>query len=184
MSRFVDRVVLHLSAGDGGNGCASIHREKFKPLGGPDGGNGGHGGDIILEVSPQVHTLLDFHFHPHIKASRGSDGAGDHRNGARGEDLVMSVPAGTVVLNEAGETLADLTTTGMRFIAAAGGRGGLVDGLVRVGRGARHGPTVGDRGRKRTLFRSIRCVGARRGARGPELSTGSADPLVRGGAVA
>lgn len=62
MSRFVDRVVLHLSAGDGGNGCASIHREKFKPLGGPDGGNGGHGGDIILEVSPQVHTLLDFHF--------------------------------------------------------------------------------------------------------------------------
>lgn len=125
MSRFVDRVVLHLSAGDGGNGCASIHREKFKPLGGPDGGNGGHGGDIILEVSPQVHTLLDFHFHPHIKASRGSDGAGDHRNGARGEDLVMSVPAGTVVLNEAGETLADLTTTGMRFIAAAGGRGGL-----------------------------------------------------------
>ncbi|MFC2548891.1 MAG: GTPase ObgE, partial [Corynebacterium matruchotii] len=61
MARFVDQVTLHLTAGDGGNGCASIHREKFKPLGGPDGGNGGHGGDIILEVSAQVHTLLDLH---------------------------------------------------------------------------------------------------------------------------
>lgn len=125
MNRFVDRVVLHLMAGDGGNGCASIHREKFKPLGGPDGGNGGHGGDIILEVSPQVHTLLDFHFRPHIKAKRGANGAGDHRNGARGEDLVLQVPAGTVVLNEAGEVMADLTTNGMRYIAAAGGHGGL-----------------------------------------------------------
>lgn len=124
-NRFIDRVVLHLAAGDGGNGCASIHREKFKPLGGPDGGNGGHGGDIILQVSPQAHTLLDFHFRPHIKAQRGANGAGDHRNGARGEDLVMDVPAGTVVLSEKGEVLADLTTVGMRFIAAAGGQGGL-----------------------------------------------------------
>ena len=125
MNRFVDRVVLHLIAGDGGNGCASIHREKFKPLGGPDGGNGGHGGDIILEVSPQVHTLLDFHFRPHIKAQRGANGAGDHRNGARGEDLVMKVPAGTVVLDEKGNVMADLTDNGMRYVAAAGGHGGL-----------------------------------------------------------
>lgn len=125
MSRFVDRVVLHLMAGDGGNGCASVHREKYKPLGGPDGGNGGHGGDIILEVSPQVHTLLDFHFRPHIKAQRGGNGAGDHRNGARGENLVLQVPAGTVVLNKQGEVLADLTAVGAQFIAAAGGHGGL-----------------------------------------------------------
>ncbi|APT85244.1 GTPase ObgE [Corynebacterium aquilae] len=125
MSRFVDRVVLHLIAGDGGNGCASIHREKFKPLGGPDGGNGGHGGDIILEVSPQVHTLLDFHFRPHIKAKRGGNGAGDHRNGARGEDLVLQVPAGTVVFDDKGNQVADLTTNGMRYIAAQGGHGGL-----------------------------------------------------------
>ncbi|MGO1464434.1 MAG: GTPase ObgE, partial [Candidatus Corynebacterium faecigallinarum] len=96
MSRFVDRVVLHVQAGDGGNGCASVRREKFIPLGGPDGGNGGHGGDVILEVDPQVHTLLDFHFHPHLKAKRGANGAGDHRHGARGEDLVLQVPAGTV----------------------------------------------------------------------------------------
>ena len=125
MARFVDQVTLHLTAGDGGNGCASIHREKFKPLGGPDGGNGGHGGDIILEVSPQVHTLLDLHYRPHLKAERGSNGAGDHRNGARGADLVLPVPVGTVVLSESGEQLADLTAVGMRFIAARGGFGGL-----------------------------------------------------------
>lgn len=125
MSRFIDRVVLHLIAGDGGNGCASIHREKFKPLGGPDGGNGGHGGDIIFEVSPQVHTLLDLHYRPHLKATRGANGAGDHRNGARGKDLIVEVPAGTVVMDEAGEVLADMTTVGTRFIAAHGGYGGL-----------------------------------------------------------
>lgn len=125
MSRFVDRVVLHLQAGDGGNGCASVRREKFVPLGGPDGGNGGHGGDVVLEVDPQVHTLLDFHFHPHIKAERGAAGAGDHRHGARGKDLVVQVPAGTVVLDDKGEVLADLTTKGQRFVAAAGGHGGL-----------------------------------------------------------
>ncbi|VEH79286.1 putative GTP-binding protein [Corynebacterium kutscheri] len=138
MSRFIDRVVLHLSAGDGGNGCSSIHREKFKPLGGPDGGNGGHGGDIILEVSPQVHTLLDLHYRPHIKAQRGSNGSGDHRNGARGEDLVLEVPAGTVVINEAGETLADLTHVGMRFVAAQGGVGGL--GNAALASAARKAP--------------------------------------------
>lgn len=125
MARFIDRVVLHLFAGDGGNGCASIHREKFKPLGGPDGGNGGHGGDIVLEVSPQVHTLLDLHYRPHIKAQRGGNGAGDHRNGARGADTVLAVPPGTVVLNEKGDVLADLTTVGMSYIAAQGGYGGL-----------------------------------------------------------
>ncbi|MCP1386891.1 GTPase ObgE [Corynebacterium sp. TA-R-1] len=125
MTQFVDRAVLHLQAGDGGHGCASVHREKFKPLGGPDGGNGGHGGDIVLEVSTQVHTLLDFQFRAHVKAQRGGNGEGDHRNGARGEDLVLEVPVGTVVRNEAGEILADLTVPGTRFIAAEGGFGGL-----------------------------------------------------------
>ena len=125
MARFIDRVVLHLQAGDGGHGCASVHREKFKPLGGPDGGNGGHGGDIVLEVSPQIHTLMDFHYRPHMKAGRGGNGAGDWRNGARGEDLILEVPAGTVVYSETGEMLADLIVPGTRFIAAEGGFGGL-----------------------------------------------------------
>ena len=125
MAQFVDRATLHLQAGDGGHGCASVHREKFKPLGGPDGGNGGHGGDIVLEVSTQVHTLLDFQYRPHLKAPRGANGAGDWRNGARGEDLVLEVPVGTVVRDEGGEVLADLTVPGTRFIAAEGGFGGL-----------------------------------------------------------
>ena len=96
MATFVDRVVLHLQAGDGGHGCVSVHREKFKPLGGPDGGNGGHGGGITLVVDPQQHTLLDFHFRPHVKAQNGTGGAGGNRDGANGGDLVLKVPDGTV----------------------------------------------------------------------------------------
>ncbi|MDY3126646.1 MAG: GTPase ObgE [Corynebacterium sp.] len=138
MARFIDRVVLHLQAGDGGHGCSSVHREKFKPLGGPDGGNGGHGGDIILEVSPQIHTLMDFHYRPHIKAGRGNNGAGDWRNGARGEDLILPVPAGTVVYSEDGEMLADLVVPGTRFIAAEGGFGGL--GNAALASAARKAP--------------------------------------------
>ena len=152
MSRFVDRVVLHLQAGDGGNGCASVRREKFVPLGGPDGGNGGHGGDIILEVDPQVHTLLDFHFHPHIKAERGAAGAGDNRHGARGKDLVLSVPAGTVVLDDQGEIVADLTTKGQQFIAAAGGHGGLGNAsLISKARKAPGFALLGEPGEARDL---------------------------------
>ena len=125
MASFVDRVVLHLAAGNGGHGVASIHREKFKPLGGPDGGNGGRGGDVTLVVDQNVHTLLDFHHHPHQRAGNGKQGAGSHRNGADGADLELRVPDGTVVLAADGEVLADLTGTGTRFVAAHGGRGGL-----------------------------------------------------------
>src|SRR5579875_2703097 len=125
MTRFVDRVVLHLRAGNGGHGVASIHREKFKPLGGPDGGNGGRGGDILLVVDPNAHTLLDFHHHPHQSAPNGAPGAGSNRNGAEGADLELRVPDGTVVLDGRGEVLADLTGAGTRFVAARGGRGGL-----------------------------------------------------------
>ncbi|TDC29149.1 GTPase ObgE [Micromonospora sp. 15K316] len=124
MTTFVDRVVLHLQAGDGGHGCVSIHREKFKPFGGPDGGNGGHGGSVRLVVDPQVHTLLDFHFRPHVKAPNGKGGAGSHRDGANGTDLVLTVPNGTVVLSQDGTVLADLVGAGTTFEAARGGRGG------------------------------------------------------------
>lgn len=100
--RFVDRVVIHTRAGSGGNGCASVHREKFKPLGGPDGGNGGRGGSIVFVVDPQVHTLLDFHFRPHLTAASGKHGMGNNRDGAAGADLEVKVPEGTVVLDENG----------------------------------------------------------------------------------
>ncbi|MCM3924741.1 GTPase ObgE [Frankia sp. AiPs1] len=124
MPTFVDRVVLHAAAGDGGHGCASIHREKFKPLGGPDGGDGGRGGDIRLVVDPSVTTLLDFHFHPHQRASRGRPGQGSNRSGADGEDLILPVPDGTVVLTDDGEQLIDLVGAGSAFVLARGGRGG------------------------------------------------------------
>jgi GTP-binding protein len=125
MTTFVDRVVLHVAAGDGGHGVASVKREKFKPLGGPDGGNGGRGGDVVLRVDPQATTLLDYHHHPHRKADNGRPGAGDERNGADGADLVLPVPEGTVVTDGSGEVLADLVGPDAAFVVARGGRGGL-----------------------------------------------------------
>ncbi|MEZ0164269.1 GTPase ObgE [Kineococcus sp. LSe6-4] len=124
-THFVDRVVLHASGGDGGNGCASVHREKFKPLGGPDGGNGGRGGDVVLEVDPQVTTLLDLHRRPHRSAPDGRFGMGSHRNGAEGDDLVIGVPDGTIVRSASGDLLADMVGPGTRYVVAPGGRGGL-----------------------------------------------------------
>jgi GTP-binding protein len=125
MTTFVDRVVLHVAAGDGGHGCTSIHREKFKPLGGPDGGNGGRGGDVLLRVDPSVTTLLDYHHSPHRRATSGRPGQGSNRSGADGQDLVLPVPNGTVVKSARGELLADLVGAGTTYVAAQGGRGGL-----------------------------------------------------------
>ncbi|MDO5494685.1 MAG: GTPase ObgE [bacterium] len=125
MSKFVDRVTLHLRGGDGGNGCASIRREKFKPLAGPDGANGGRGGDVILVVDPQVTTLLSYHHAPHQRAESGTQGMGDMRVGRNGEDLILPVPEGTVVSTPEGEVLADLVGAGTQYVAAAGGTGGL-----------------------------------------------------------
>ena len=105
---FVDRVSLHVSAGRGGNGVASVHREKFKPLGGPDGGNGGPGGSVILRVDADVTTLIDYHHSPHRRAEHGGHGAGAHRNGSHGHDLVLPVPDGTVVTDGSGAVIADL----------------------------------------------------------------------------
>src|SRR3954453_13214228 len=125
MAAFVDRVVIHVAAGNGGHGVSSVHREKYKPLGGPDGGNGGDGGDIVLEVDPNVHTLLDFHHHPHQKAGNGKPGEGSNRHGARGEEKVLRVPAGTVVSTPDGRVIADLVGAGTRVVLAKGGKGGL-----------------------------------------------------------
>ncbi|GIL33926.1 GTPase ObgE [Phycicoccus sp. DTK01] len=125
MATFVDRVVLHVSAGNGGHGVASVKREKFKPLGGPDGGNGGRGGSVVIAVDPQATTLLDYHHTPHRRAENGKPGAGDERNGADGADLVLSVPEGTVVKGADGEVLADLVGFDATYVVARGGRGGL-----------------------------------------------------------
>jgi GTPase len=125
MAAFIDRVTVHVAAGDGGHGVSSIHREKYKPLGGPDGGNGGDGGDVVLEVDPSVHTLLDFHHRPHQKAGNGRPGEGSNRHGARGEERVLRVPAGTVVSTPDGRQSVDLVGAGTRVVLARGGKGGL-----------------------------------------------------------
>ncbi|CAM3311532.1 GTPase ObgE [Mycobacterium frederiksbergense] len=159
MPRFVDRVVIHAQAGNGGNGCASVHREKFKPLGGPDGGNGGRGGSIVLVVDPQVHTLLDFHFHPHVVATSGKPGAGSNREGASGADLEVRVPDGTVILDEDGRMIADLVGAGTRFEAVAGGRGGL--GNAALASRSRKAPgfaLLGEKGQARDLTLELKTV--------------------------
>jgi GTPase len=125
MAEFADQAELRVQAGSGGHGCASVHREKFKPLGGPDGANGGHGGDVILKVDLSTATLLDFHRRPLRRAGDGKPGAGDHRTGANGANLIVSVPDGTVVKSSDGEVLADLIGLGTEYIAAEGGHGGL-----------------------------------------------------------
>uniref|UniRef100_UPI003FA39818 GTPase ObgE n=1 Tax=Nocardioides sp. N13(2025) TaxID=3453405 RepID=UPI003FA39818 len=122
---FVDQATLHLAAGRGGNGVASVKREKFKPLGGPDGGNGGQGGSIILQVDTSVTTLVDYHHSPKRRAENGGQGAGDHKNGGNGKDLVLTVPDGTLVKDAEGNVLADLVGHGTTLVIAQGGRGGL-----------------------------------------------------------
>jgi len=125
MATFVDRAVLHVAAGDGGNGCASVRREKFKPLGGPDGADGGDGGDVVIVVRAHVASLLDYHYHPHQKATSGKQGQGSMRTGAKGTDVEVPVPNGTVVYDADGNQLADLVGEGASFVVAKAGKGGL-----------------------------------------------------------
>ncbi|MBC9926790.1 MULTISPECIES: GTPase ObgE [unclassified Leucobacter] len=125
MVTFVDQVQLHLKAGRGGDGCASIRREKFKPLAGPDGGVGGNGGNVVLVADPQVTTLLEYHRRPHRTAENGGYGAGNYRDGNKAPDLELPMPVGTVVKDLDGEVLVDLTEPGMRYVIAEGGLGGL-----------------------------------------------------------
>ena len=159
MATFVDRVTLHASAGKGGDGCVSVHREKFVPLGGPDGGSGGRGGDVILVVDPSVTTLLDFHHSPHRNASSGRQGYGALKNGPDGEDLILGVPNGTVVMTKDGRVLADLVGNGTRFVAAKGGLGGLGNNALASSRRRAPGfALLGEPGEKRTLTLQLKSV--------------------------
>jgi GTP-binding protein len=124
--KFVDEVRIHVKAGDGGDGAVAWRREKYVPRGGPAGGDGGNGGDVVLVVDPQLSTLLDYRYVREHRAKSGGHGMGSDMNGQDGQDLVLRVPPGTVVKDAAtGELLADLGDAGQRFVAAKGGRGGL-----------------------------------------------------------
>jgi GTPase len=159
VAEFADRVTLQVQAGHGGNGCASIHREKYKPLGGPDGGNGGRGGDVILEVDASSATLLDFHRRPVRRAGNGRPGEGSNRTGADGADLIISVPDGTEVKTVDGEVLADLVGVGTRFVAAAGGRGGLGNAALASPRRKAPGFALkGEPGQQRDLILELKTV--------------------------
>ena len=125
MAAFVDRAPLTAKAGNGGNGCVSFHREKFVQNGGPDGGDGGRGGDVVLLADSNMHTLLDFRFRSKYEAEAGQDGAGNRRIGHSGADLVIKVPVGTVVRDKAtGAVCADMYEAGRRKVLLHGGRGG------------------------------------------------------------
>jgi GTPase len=159
VAEFADRATLRVQAGHGGNGCASIHREKFKPLGGPDGGNGGRGGDVIFEVDASSATLLDFHRRPVRRAGNGRQGEGSNRTGAAGSDLVIPVPNGTEVKTADGEVLADLVGVGTRFVAAQGGRGGLGNAALASPRRKAPGFALkGEPGQQRELILELKTV--------------------------
>lgn len=157
---FIDQTVLTVAAGNGGHGCASVHREKFKPLGGPDGGNGGNGGSVILRVDPGLTTLVEFHRQSVRRAPNGQPGRGDYANGANGEDVILAVPDGTVVTDaETGELLADLIGPESEVVIAAGGRGGL--GNSALASSARKAPgfaLLGEEGEARKIQLELKVV--------------------------
>ena len=156
---FVDRVVLRVAGGRGGNGVASVHREKFKPLGGPDGGNGGPGGSVILRVDPAVTTLVDYYHVRERRAGHGGHGEGSRRNGAHGGDLVLRVPDGTVLNDENGAVLADLVGSGTEVVVASGGRGGLGNAaLASTKRKAPGFALLGEPGEERTIVLELKVV--------------------------
>jgi GTP-binding protein len=157
---FVDRAVLHVAGGNGGNGCSSVHREKFKPLGGPDGGNGGHGGSVVLVVESSLTTLLDLHRHPHQRGGNGRPGQGSMRDGANGEEKRVGVPDGTVVRDaETGEELADLVGVGTSYVVARGGRGGLGNAALASARRKAPGfALLGEPGEARDVVLELKTV--------------------------
>ena len=168
MSDFVDRVVVHVKGGDGGNGSAGIRREKYKPLAGPNGGNGGDGGSVVFVADQNANSLLDYRFMPHRSAGNGTMGMGDNKDGSKGDDLILPVPVGTVIFEargaqgspkRPGEQLADLRHDGDRFVAAAGGAGGL--GNIALANKTRRAPgfaLLGEPGEERDVILELKSI--------------------------
>ncbi len=149
---FIDEVRIYVKAGDGGNGCLAFRREKFVPRGGPSGGDGGKGGDVIFVASPHHNTLLHFRFNPEHKAQRGRHGEGSNRTGHEGESIEVATPVGTVMYDDAtGELLHDFTTPGEKFVVARGGRGGR--GNARFATSTHQAPTEHEDGKPGDEFK-------------------------------
>lgn len=145
--KFVDEARIHVKAGDGGNGCVSFRRERFVPRGGPNGGDGGKGGDVILQADAQLTTLLDLAYPQQFRSQKGTHGKGKNQTGRNGEDLIIRVPAGTLVRDDQSrEVLQDLLSDGQRFVAAAGGRGGR--GNARFATATLRAPRRAEKGEK------------------------------------
>jgi len=145
--KFVDEARIHVKAGDGGNGCVSFRRERFIPRGGPDGGDGGKGGDVILQGDAQLSTLLDFTYPKQFRAQRGFHGKGKDQTGRNGEDLILRFPVGTLVReDQTGEVLQDLLFEGQPFVAARGGRGGR--GNARFATSTLRAPRRAEKGKR------------------------------------
>ncbi|MDZ7642425.1 MAG: GTPase ObgE [Desulfurivibrio sp.] len=148
---FIDETKFYVKAGDGGNGCVSFRREKYVPKGGPDGGDGGKGGDVIIEVDARLNSLLDFKYRSHFKAENGVHGRGRKMHGKSGADCLVAVPPGSVLRDaDSGELLADLVTDGQRYLAAAGGKGGK--GNVHFASGANRAPRTATKGKSGEEF--------------------------------
>ncbi|HUF90345.1 MAG TPA: GTPase ObgE [Gemmatimonadota bacterium] len=158
--QFIDEAVIDVEAGHGGSGVVSFRREKYVPRGGPDGGNGGKGGDVILEVDDNLSTLQDFRYRTRYKAGRGEHGSGSNRTGAEGEDVVLRVPPGTLVKEpSSGQLLADLTRPGERFVVARGGRGGRGNAFfVRATRQAPRHAQEGEPGESRRILLELKLL--------------------------
>lgn len=157
---FIDHVIVEAEAGDGGDGCIAFRREKYVPRGGPNGGDGGKGGDIIVEASPNISTLIDLHYQRLYKAPRGQHGMGKSKRGADGEDCIILVPPGTVVRDtESGDALGEVMTPGDRMVVAAGGKSGLGNEHFKTSRNrAPRKFTYGGVGEKRRLELTLKLV--------------------------
>lgn len=158
--KFLDQVKIYIKAGNGGDGSPSFRREKFIEYGGPDGGDGGKGGSVILKAERNLNTLIDFRYQQHHKAKRGENGAGQNRTGKSGEDLILKVPLGTQVFEEDNKTLIyDFTKISEEFIAAAGGKGGL--GNTRFKSSTNRAPrkfTKGTQGEEFTIWLQLKTI--------------------------
>lgn len=157
---FVDQAKFHVKAGDGGNGCVSFRREKYVPRGGPDGGDGGRGGNVIIECSTRLQSLIDFRYRSHFKAERGVHGKGKDMHGRKGKDCYMTVPVGSLIKSEeTGEVLADLREAGDTYVVARGGKGGA--GNPHFASGTNRTPriaTKGEEGEERWLRIELKLI--------------------------